>query len=140
MRQFFAVTDYNGTPAHIALLVLRVGFGLLMLPHGLAKWQRLSAGETSFADPIGIGEYPSLLLAVFAEVICSVLLTLGLLHRLALLPLIILTAVAAFIVHAQDTLDVKEHALLYLFAYLPMWWLGAGKYSLDALLFGLRKM
>ncbi|WP_250631200.1 DoxX family protein [Rhodoflexus caldus] len=140
MRQFFAVIDYNGTPAHIALLVLRVGFGLLMLPHGLAKWQRLSAGETSFADPIGIGEYPSLLLAVFAEVICSVLLTLGLLHRLALLPLIILTAVAAFIVHAQDALDVKEHALLYLFAYLPMWWLGAGKYSLDALLFGLRKM
>jgi putative oxidoreductase len=140
MRQFLAVTDYTHTYQHVALLVLRVGFGLLMLPHGLAKWQRLSAGETGFADPIGIGEYPSLLLAIFAEVACSVLLTLGLLHRLALLPLIILTAVAAFIVHANDALDVKEHALLYLFAYLPMWWLGAGKYSLDALLFGLRKM
>ncbi|MCS7018879.1 MAG: DoxX family protein [Cytophagales bacterium] len=139
MRRIFSVPNYPYWQQHLALLVLRLGFGLLMLPHGWAKWQRVWAGETSFTDPIGIGEYPSLLLATFAETLCACLVVLGALYRLALLPLIVLTVVAAFVVHAHDPLDVKEHALLYLFAYVPMWWLGAGKYSLDAWLFGLRK-
>ncbi|MBY5958194.1 DoxX family membrane protein [Membranicola marinus] len=57
--------------AHInfALLVLRIAVGILMLTHGLGKFERLfGEGPIQFSDPIGIGATASLVLAIFAEV------------------------------------------------------------------------
>lgn len=85
---------------------------------------------------LGFGREISLVLAVFAEFFCSILVILGFATRFALFPLIITMLVAIFIAHGDDPFHVKEHALLFLFPYLSLLILGAGKYSLDYLIFG----
>jgi putative oxidoreductase len=134
MRNFFFSVQPSNWGINLAALLLRLAFGGLMIPHGWQKLSGLLAGKTQFADPVGLGEYPSLVLTVFAEFFCAWLVVVGLFHRLALIPLMITMLVAAFVVHANDAFDAKEHALLFLGAYVPMWLLGPGRYSVDALL------
>ena len=57
---------------NIALLLLRIVFaGSMIYGHGLSKFNKLIEGNLSFADPIGIGEAPTLILAVFSEFIAN---------------------------------------------------------------------
>lgn len=118
-----------------ALLILRVMAGAFLLTHGWGKMMNLiGPGPIQFADPIGIGVNTSLVLAVFAEFLCAILIILGLGTRLAAIPLIINFAVAGFIVHAPDAFQVKEMALLYLGMFIIIGITGAGKYSADYLI------
>ncbi len=84
-----------------------------------------------FGDPLGIGPAASLHLSAFAEFICAILIILGLLTRLASIPLIINMAVAALIVHSADDFGTKEMSLLYLGIFLTLFFTGPGKYSAD---------
>lgn len=134
MRRLFN-TNFNQGGLHFAVLILRVSFAIFMMVHGYQKLQELIAGgEIQFGDPIGVGPYASLVLAVFAEFICSILLLIGLGTRLAVIPLIITMVVALFIVHGADGFDQKEMALHYLVVYLFLLISGSGKYSVDHLI------
>ncbi len=130
MKKIFR-TETNSVTHHIATLILRLTAGGFMLTHGLPKLQRLLSGDFQFADPFGFGPGISLGLAVFAEFVCSILLVLGLGTRLVTIPLMFTMAVAAFITHGADPFGRKEMALLYLTAYLVLFLLGSGKYSVD---------
>jgi putative oxidoreductase len=112
-------------------LILRISFGGMMLGHGFGKFQNLINGKTSFADPIGIGEFPTLLLAVLAEFICPILLILGIKTKAATVLPALTMLVAALIVHADDPWNNKEKPLLYFFGFVAIYLLGSGKYSLD---------
>ena len=127
-------TSVHNTINSFALLILRVVAGSFMMVHGLEKLQMLKANPVQFADPIGIGEPASLTLAVFAELVCSALLILGLLTRLAIIPLIITMLVAVFIVHSADGFEKQELAGLYLGVYIVLIITGAGKFSVDRLI------
>ena len=116
---------------HIGLLLLRLGFSGLMLTHGIPKLMNLVQGNLDFADPLGIGAVPSLILTVIGEAICPLLIIIGYKTRLAAIPVIITMVVAAFIVHGADPIDTKEKALLYLFAFVVIALTGAGKHSVD---------
>lgn len=118
----------------IALLLLRVVFGSFMIyGHGWGKLLRLFGDEPiKFADPFGLGAAPSLALAVFAEVLCSLLIMAGAFTRLATIPLIITMLVAAFIANAGSPFGDKELALVYLFAFATIAIAGPGWYSVDA--------
>jgi putative oxidoreductase len=116
---------------HIGLLFLRVFFSGLMLVHGLPKLMNLVQGNLKFADPIGIGAVPSLLLAVIGEVVCPLLIIIGFKTRLAAIPAAITMAVAAFIIHGGDAFSSKEKALLYLIAFITIACTGPGKYAVD---------
>lgn len=136
----------------IGLLILRFGMGGFLLTHGWGKLQTLLAGNfDQFADPIGLGTGPSLVLAVGAEAFCAVLVMAGLITRLAAVPPVITMLVAAFVVHASDPWTMgggaalfqageaeswasREPALLYLFAFLTLVFTGPGKFSVDALI------
>lgn len=114
-------------------LILRLGMGMLMLTHGYPKMIKLfSGGEITFTDPFGIGVIISLTLAVFAEVICSVLIIVGYQTRLACIPLIITMLVAIFIIHSDDPFKRKELAILYTVAFTVIMLVGPGRYSLDS--------
>jgi putative oxidoreductase len=103
-----------------------------MLTHGLPKLSRLTSGEEiKFADPFGFGPAVSLILVVFAEVICSVLIMLGLATRLASIPPIITMLVAAFHAHIDDPFGTKEKPLLFLLIFIVLLVFGSGKYSID---------
>ena len=98
IRKLFSSSSWSANATDWASLILRLTFGLLMLSHGIPKLMKLMDGNMEFGDPIGIGVPASLALTVFAEVLCSALLVIGLWTRLALIPLIITMAVAVFIV------------------------------------------
>jgi len=116
----------------IFLLVARLVAGGFMLVHGIPKLGKFFADEpVKFADPIGIGEIPSLVLAVFAEVLCSALLIVGYKTRLATVPLIITMLVIIFVVHISDGFRKMELPALYLLTYLVIFAFGPGKYSVD---------
>ncbi len=118
----------------LGLLVLRLWLGISMLwLHGWSKLMDLFAGKTSFPDPLGIGELPSFLLAILAEVGCSALLVLGLGTRLAALSLGVTMGVVFFLVHGAKLsgLGNGELAWIYLVGYVVLFIAGAGKFSLD---------
>ena len=116
----------------IAKLILRLSFGGMMLVHGIPKLQKLFAGgEIQFPDPLHVGATTSLILTVFAEVICALLIVIGFKTKWAAIPLVITMLVAAFVVHGSDPIGKKELALLYAAAYLCIGMLGAGKFPVD---------
>lgn len=123
--------------ASAGLLVLRIVAGAFMLfNHGIGKLTRLfGEGPVKFSDPIGVGPEASLALAVFAEVLCSVLVIFGFATRLTAIPLIITMMVAAFIAHAGDPLGSKELPLLFGAIFIAIALTGAGKYSIDYFIF-----
>ena len=134
MKRIFN-TNFNHGTLNFALLILRVALGAFMLTHGIGKFQQLVAGgEIKFADPIGIGELPSLILAVFAEVFCSIALIIGLATRLAVIPLMVTMCIAIFIVHVPDGFKAQELPAHYLLAYFFILLSGAGKFSVDHLI------
>lgn len=124
------------TKENLVLLVLRVVGGAFMLTHGVGKFERLfGSAEIQFADPFGIGPAATLALAVFAEFLCAILLIIGLGTRFAAIPLLITMLVAAFIVHSSDGFVKQELPLLYATVYFTIALLGAGKYSVDNLVY-----
>lgn len=124
--------EIKSSKVNITLLVLRVGIGLLMLGHGIPKLQMLIAGDIQFPGVMGMSPTLSLALAVFAEVICSILLLVGLLTRYAVVPLIITMLTAVLIIHGNDPFAKQELGILYLIVYSALFMLGSGKFSFDA--------
>lgn len=117
------------------LLLLRIGLALLMLPHGIAKAKMLlGSEEIIFLDPLGIGAMVSLILAVLAEVGCSLLILVGWKVRWTVLPLLFTMLVAIFVVHINDPWVKIELAALYLLGYMVLAITGGGYYSMDTLL------
>ena len=121
----------NTTSYNLGLLLLRMGFGIMMLTHGIPKLLKMLSGDFSFGDPIGVGETATLILAVLCEVFFPILVIIGFKTRLSAIPVIITMAGAAFVVHAADPFGIKEKAILYLIGFIAIALLGAGKYSVD---------
>lgn len=116
----------------IGLFLVRFGFGFIMLfGHGWPKWMNYSLMESSFPDPLGIGNSLSLLMVIFAEVVGSLLLMAGLFTRLALLPLVFTMLVAFFVVHGSDPFANRELALIYLLVFSALLFTGPGRFSAD---------
>ena len=95
----------NSTGASLFLLALRIFFGLV-----------------------------SLGLAIFGELVCSMAFIVGVLYRLAMLPMIFTMGMAFFVIHGNDAFAVKELALIYLVVFILMYISGPGKFSVDYLL------
>lgn len=120
----------------LSLLILRIAGGALMLTHGISKIAPLFGTDPiQFPDPIGLGATTSLALTVFAEVFCAALLILGLATRFAAIPLLITMLVAVFVVHIADPFANQELPLLYASIYLVILIAGAGKFSIDNMVF-----
>jgi putative oxidoreductase len=118
----------------VGLLVLRVWLGLSMLVlHGWPKVQGMAEKSASFPDPLGVGSAMSLNLVVFAEVLCALILVVGLAARFALVPLVVTMAVAFFIIHggALSGEGNGEMAFVYLAGFVALLIAGPGRYSAD---------
>jgi putative oxidoreductase len=114
------------------LLALRVGGGLLMMSHGWSKLSRFDELSADFSDPLGVGASTSLVLAIFAELVCAALLVPGLLTRLAAVPYAFTMVIAHFVVHSGDAWSRKELSAVYLLLGLVILVAGPGRYSADA--------
>ena len=134
IQKFLFPSKPDATDYSFLLLGFRILFGILMMTHGLQKWDNFDTLSATFPDPVGVGSTISLSLAIFAEVICSVAFILGALYRLALIPLIFTMVIAFFVIHGAYPFGVKEPAFIYLMVYVMMYIAGPGKFAVDRLL------
>lgn len=134
MKKLFS-TNYTDTAFDLSMFLIRAGFGfLLFYNHGLFKLQHFNEMKNSFSDPIGIGHMPSLLLVVFAEVFCALLVVAGLLTRFATAIILISFAVLVFIAHKNEAIGKKEIEIIFGLGFLAILFCGPGKWSLDKLI------
>lgn len=133
---------------NFARLALRVVLFLtLFIKHGAEKIFTFSAMIDTFKahnlDPLHIGPVPSLLYAALADGICTLLLVVGLATRWAAAILFInLLVVWALVEHFMllgHNADHGELVVLYLGGCIALFFSGAGKFSIDALLDRSRK-
>ncbi len=119
----------------MALLVARLWFGLAMLfNHGLDKLGHFKDIVGTFPDPLGFGQEASLVLVIFAEVLGSLLLAVGLFTRVAAAVLVVDMFVAFLMIH-KSAMSGGELAFLYLAGYVMLVIAGGGLFSLDTVAF-----
>src|SRR5690606_10359834 len=90
----------------------------------------------TFPDPIGLGPTFALTLIVLAEIVFALLVVLGVWTRLSTIPLIIGMAVAVFVAHGDDILGKGETGLIYMTAFIAIFLIGGGRFSLDRIAIG----
>ena len=116
---------------NIGLLILRVGFSIGLMTHGYGKFLRVINGNFKFSDPLGIGTSLSLILASFGEFIAPIFVIVGLKTRLFSIFPAFTMLVAFTIAHDGDPFSRKEKSLIYLIAFIVIYFTGPGKYSID---------
>ena len=127
-------TKYSASAFNIAMLILRVGMGGLMLPHGYDKLVHFATYKKDFMNFLGIGSSLSLALVVFSEFFCSLFLIVGLFSRLIVIPLIFGLCIALFKAHNGEIFGDGEHAALFITGLLVILLVGPGKISADGLM------
>ena len=116
---------------NLGILILRFGFSIGLMTHGYGKLLRVINGNFKFSDPIGIGIAPSLILASFGEFIAPIFIIIGWKTRLFTIFPALTMLVAFTIAHDGDPFSRKEKSLMYLIAFIVIYFIGPGKYSVD---------
>ena len=119
----------------LGILLLRLVFGGLFIYIGFGKIEHYHQYLPMFKDYTGLGVKTSYNLVIFAEFFCGILVTIGLLTRLAVIPILITMIVVVFVALKDKGFNDKQLPFLYLILSLVIFVLGSGKYSADALLF-----
>jgi putative oxidoreductase len=127
-------TDYKEWAFNTMMFLIRISFGgLILVNHGFQKLVKFSSLQYKFSDPFHIGSKWSLVLVIFAEVFCSLLIIAGLFSRIAAIPLVIAMGVAFFLAHNHD-IKVGENAAVFMTGFLAVLLCGPGKASIDGLM------
>lgn len=134
MRKLFS-TKYSAGAFSFAIFILRLAFGgSIAVNHGYDKLIHFSEKSSTFSDPLHIGHATSLGLVVFAEFFCGILILIGLLTRLACIPLILSMSVIVFYLNHGQVVGHNEGATLFLAGFLTILFTGPGNISLDKLI------
>jgi len=116
---------------NLGLLFLRVSGALFLLwVHGLPKLLNYSEQLKLIEDPFHLGAHVTLLLAIFAEVLCPLLIITGVLVRLACLPILAVLLIAMVVVHPEWTLFEGQFGWLLLITFTSVLIAGPGRLSL----------
>lgn len=122
----------------LGLLFLRLSGALFLLKvHGLPKLLDYSNQLLSIEDPFQLGANLTLILAIFAEVICPLFIAVGLLARLSCLPILFLLGVALWVVHPEWSLEQGQFGWLLLMVFTTLLIAGPGRFALNARLPGV---
>ncbi|MBC3241044.1 DoxX family protein [Pseudomonas lurida] len=112
----------------LGLLFLRVSGALFLLwVHGLPKLLNYSEQLKLIEDPFHLGASVTLLLAIFAEVLCPLLIMAGVLVRPACLPILCVLLIALGVVHPEWTLFEAQFGWLLLIIFTALLISGPGR-------------
>jgi putative oxidoreductase len=129
---------WNERSQALGLLFLRVSASLFLLGvHGLPKLLNYSVEVQRIEDPFHLGAHLTLCMAIFAEVLCPLLIVAGVLVRLACLPILFLLAVALLVVHPQWSVEEGQFGWLLLILFGSLFIAGPGRLALNARLPGV---
>jgi putative oxidoreductase len=121
----------------IGLLFLRVCSSVLVLiVHGLPKIGHYRRELAAIEDPFHFGKKLTIAFAILAEVICPVLMILGIATRVCALPIMVVSAIALLRVHPEWSMDQGQFAWMLLILFGTIAIAGPGRYALGVL-FGL---
>ncbi len=122
-----------------AKLILRVVLGVIFLYHGYAKFGMGTEAIAGFFGAVGIpmaGFFAPLV--IWVEMIGGVALILGVLTHWVSKLFVIISLVALFMVHIKNGFSIAQNGyefiLLILAASVTTMIMGAGKYSVDAMI------
>ncbi|MEO5890628.1 MAG: DoxX family protein [Ferruginibacter sp.] len=133
MKKLLSI-KYSAAAFNAALLILRLGSGILIMHHGYDKLVNFSSMSADFKIHfLGLGSGISLGLVVFAEFFCGLFIVLGLFTRLVTIPLIINMSFALFKAHQADVFGKGELSALFLTTFIVILLLGPGKVSVDGM-------
>lgn len=117
------------------LFIARLAVGLpLAVNHGWGKFQSLMAGSEKFPDPLHIGARASLTGSVLGELLCPILMIIGLATRAAAGGVVFTMSVILFVMDWGRSPLKNELAFLFFAMALAVLFCGPGRFSLDALL------
>ncbi len=115
----------------LGLFFLRLTGSLLLLwVHGVPKIIHFSEELTRIEDPFGLGAHFSLVMAIFAEVVCPILIIVGFATRLACLPIIGVLLVAMLFVHPDWSIAEGQFGWLLLILFTTLALTGAGRWRI----------
>ena len=128
----------DGRARDAGLLFLRVSGGLFLLwVHGLPKLLDFTAQLALIEDPFHLGAHLTLCLAIFAEVLCPLLIVAGVLARLACLPILFVLLVALLVVHPQWSVAEGQFGWLLLILFTTVFIAGPGRLAISVRLPGV---
>jgi putative oxidoreductase len=114
------------------VLILRFAPAFIMaFVHGWDKLVNFNEYSKEFYNFLGLGDSISLGLVIFSELICSILIIVGLFTRLATIPLIITMIVIVVDFGLGNPIHEYDTPMLYLIIFTTLMFTGAGRYSLD---------
>ncbi|AIB42867.1 DoxX family protein [Pseudomonas sp. WCS374] len=130
-------SSFNDRMQDFGLLFLRIsGAVFLLCVHGLPKLLDFSAQLKLIEDPFHMGATLTLCMAIFAEVLCPLLIIAGVLTRLACLPILFLLLVAMVVIHPEWTIDQAQFGWLLTIIFTSLLIAGPGRLALNGLLAG----
>lgn len=138
------VLDFLDRCSWVGPLALRLSLGAVFLGTGWGKLHNLSQ-VTGFFTQLGV-PFPTVVAPVIAglELVGGTLIVLGLFTRLAALPLMGIMTVAILTAKRPDIDGIRSllafEEFTYLAGFLWLFVAGAGKVSLDALLFARKDL
>ncbi|MBP0904308.1 DoxX family protein [Mariniflexile gromovii] len=137
MRSFLRhITNYAMVNHfHIALLVLRILVCIqLIVVHGYKKIGIGADIAEVVPNPFGFPQNLNQIFAIGANIGFPILVFFGFLTRLATLPILAVTLTGYLVVHAHDSLQERDIPFMYSIVFAYLLFVGAGKYSVDALI------
>ncbi|MFK3795671.1 DoxX family protein [Pseudomonas sp. NPDC088444] len=127
----------NDLAQDLGLLFLRASGALFLLfVHGLPKLLDFKAQLALIEDPFHMGASLTLCMAIFAEVLCPLLILFGVLTRLACLPILFLLLVALVVVHSEWTVEQGQFGWLLTLIFTSVLIAGPGRLALNVRLPG----
>jgi len=116
----------------LGLLFLRASGALFLLfVHGLPKLLNFKTQLSLIEDPFHLGAYLTLSMAIFAEVLCPLLILTGVLARIACLPILFLLLVALVVVHSDWSVDQGQFGWLLIIIFTSVLIAGPGRLALN---------
>jgi putative oxidoreductase len=125
-------STFNDRAQDLGLLFLRgTGALFLLFVHGLPKLLDFHNQLQIIEDPFHMGAHLTLSMAIFAEVLCPLLILGGVLARLACLPILFLLLVALVLVHPEWTVDQSQFGWLLTIIFTSVLIAGPGRLALN---------
>lgn len=110
----------------------------LLVKHGALKVENFGQMAHDFPNPLHVGSLPTLVIATVSDLVCALLIMVGLATRWAALFVLCNLLVAFLFVHHLDLMSWKDMGgqIIFMFmgACVALICLGPGKFSIDALI------
>lgn len=133
LKQLTSIKYSNGA-FNTAMLLLRLGGGILLMSHGYPKMAHFSEYSQHMPSLFGIGQPATTVLVIIAEFFCALFVALGLFTRLACIPILFNMGYIAIKIHNWDVFDSAHAASLFFAVFLTLLIVGPGKFSIDGLM------